>query len=161
MSLNHLMQNSNNIVKVKNKGMEAELASQYRSILKSFGIVDVPSQNTFISFLLSMSLRSQIHFLNDACAEKKNTPPLDVFTSRLYALGIDLEVLGTNAQMINIALLEYLNAKANLPDCYLLMPTLPDKDVNSNFTALTFMECWHLRNNPYLVTYCESAISGM
>ena len=151
LSLNHLMQNSNNIVKVKNKGMEAELASQYRSILKSFGIVDVPSQNTFISFLLSMSLRSQIHFLNDACAEKKNTPPLDVFTSRLYALGIDLEVLGTNAQMINIALLEYLNAKANLPDCYLLMPTLPDKDVNSNFTALTFMECWHLRNNPYLV----------
>lgn len=76
---------------------------------------------------------------------------MDVFTSRLYALGIDLEVLGTNAQMINIALLEYLNAKANLPDCYLLMPTLPDKDVNSNFTALTFMECWHLRNNPYLV----------
>jgi len=150
LSLSQLMQNSNTIVKVRNKGVDAELASQYRSILKGFGIVDVHSQNTFISFLLSMSLRSQIHFLHDACAER-NTPPLDVFTSRLYASGIDIEALGANVQMINIALLEYLNAQANLPDCYLLMPTLPDKDVNSNFTAMTFMECWHLRNNPYLV----------
>lgn len=62
-----------------------------------------------------------------------------------------MEALEGNVQMINIALLDYLNAKANLPDCYLLMPTLQDKDVNSNFTALTFMECWHLKYNPYLV----------
>lgn len=41
--------------------------------------------------------------------------------------------------------------KKNLPDCYLLMPTLQDKDVNSNFTALTLVECWHLKNNPFLV----------
>ena len=132
-------------------GTEHELANLYRELLKNYGIVDVPSQNTFVSFLVSMSLRSQIHFMKDASAEKRNTPPLDVFTSRLYASGIDMEALSANVQMMNISVLDYLNAKANLPDCYLLMPTLQDKDVNSNFTALTFMECWHLQNNPYLV----------
>lgn len=53
--------------------------------------------------------------------------------------------------MVNIALLEYLNENANLPDCYLLLPTLPDKDINSNFTAITLLECWYLRKNPFLI----------
>ncbi len=150
LSLAHLLQNGNNTVKVMANGTEHELVTLYRELLKDFGIVDVPSQNTFVSFLVSMSLRSQIHFMKDACAEKRITPPLDVFTSRLYASGIDMEALGANVQMMNISVLDYLNAKANLPDCYLLMPTLQDKDVNSNFTALTFMECWHLQDNPYL-----------
>ena len=150
LSLAHLLQNGNNTVKVMANGTEHELANLYRELLKEYGIVDVPSQNTFVSFLVSMSLRSQIHFMKDASAEKRNTPPLDVFTSRLYASGIDMEALGANVRMMNISVLDYLNAKANLPDCYLLMPTLQDKDVNSNFTALTFMECWHLQNNPYL-----------
>ena len=151
LSLAHLLQNGNNTVKVLANGTEHELVTLYRELLKDFGIVDVPSQNTFVSFLVSMSLRSQIHFMKDASAEKRITPPLDVFTSRLYASGIDMAALGANVQMMNISVLDYLNAKANLPDCYLLMPTLQDKDVNSNFTALSFMECWHLQNNPYLV----------
>lgn len=150
LSLAHLLQNGNNTVKVLANGTEHELVTLYRELLKDFGIVDVPSQNTFVSFLVSMSLRSQIHFMKDASAEKRITPPLDVFTSRLYASGIDMAALGANVQMMNISVLDYLNAKANLPDCYLLMPTLQDKDVNSNFTALSFMECWHLQNNPYL-----------
>ena len=151
LSLAHLLQNGKNLVKVMAMGNEHDLVTLYRDLLRNFGIVDVPSQNTFVSFLVSMSLRSQIYFLKDACTEKRITPPLDVFSSRLYASGIDIEALEGNVQMINIALLDYLNAKANLPDCYLLMPTLQDKDVNSNFTALTFMECWHLKYNPYLV----------
>lgn len=151
LSLAHLLQNGNNTVKVMANGTEHELVTLYRELLKDFGIVDVPSQNTFVSFLVSMSLRSQIHFMKDASAEKRITPPLDVFTSRLYASGIDMAALGANVQMMNISVLDYLNAKANLPDCYLLLPTLQDKDVNSNFTALSFMECWHLQNNPYLV----------
>ena len=150
LSLAHLLQNGNNTVKVMANGTEQELANLYRELLKKYGIVDVPSQNTFVSFLVSMSLRSQIHFMKDASAEKRITPPLDVFTSRLYASGIDMEALSANVQMMNISVLDYLNAKANLPDCYLLMPTIQDKDINSNFTALTFMECWHLQNNPYL-----------
>ena len=150
LSLAHLLQNGNNMVKVMAMGIEHELVTLYQDLLKGFGIVDAPSQNTFVSFLVSMSLRSQIHFMKDACAEKRSTPPLDVFSSRLYASGIDMEALQGNVQMINITLLDYLNAKANLPDCYLLMPTLQDKDVNSNFTALTFMECWYLKFSPYL-----------
>lgn len=150
LSLGHLLQKDKDCVKVKNKDVETELVEFYYKILNGFGIQDKPSLNTFVGFLLSMSLRSQIHFMKDA-SEEKSTLPMDVFSSRLYASGIDVEVLVTNAQLLNIVLLGYLNAKKNLPDCYLLMPTLQDKDVNSNFTALTLVECWHLKNNPFLV----------
>lgn len=147
LSLGQLLQNPKNIVNVGKK----RLVNIYKDILVGIGITDVPSQNTFKDFLLSMSLRSQIHFLKDACMKNRSNPPLDVFTSRLYASGIDIGALSANVQMMNIALLEYLNAKANLPDCYQLMPLLPDKDVNSNFMALTLLECWYLRGNPFLV----------
>lgn len=151
LSLGQLLQNSEITVNVKTEKVVSELTQQYLNILNDLGIIDIPSKNTFKDFLLSMSLRSQIHFLKDACMEKKKNPPLDVFRSRLYAHGIDIEALNTNIQMVNIALLEYLNENANLPDCYLLLPTLPDKDINSNFTAITLLECWYLRKNPFLI----------
>lgn len=152
LSLGQLLQNPENIVNVgMEKAAGEQLVKIYQSILEGFGITDVPSKDTFKDFLLSMSLRSQIHFLKDACMKNRSNPPLDVFTSRLYASGIDIGALSANIQMMNIALLEYLNAKANLPDCYQLMPSLPDKDVNSNFMALTLLECWYLRGNSFLV----------
>ena len=151
LSLSLLLQNPENSVYVKTENADNELTLQYRNILSGFGIIDTSSQNTFKDFLLSMSLRSQIHFLKDACMEKSSNPPLDVFTSRLYACGIDIAALSANIQMMNISVLEYLNKNMNLPDCYLLMPTLPDKDVNSNFMALTLLECRYLRGNPFLV----------
>lgn len=152
LSLGQLLQNPKNIVNVgMEKAAGEQLVKIYQSILEGFGITDAPSKDTFKDFLLSMSLRSQIHFLKDACMKNRSNPPLDVFTSRLYASGIDIGALSANIQMMNIALLEYLNAKANLPDCYQLMPSLPDKDVNSNFMALTLLECWYLRGNSFLV----------
>lgn len=152
LSLGQLLQNPKNIVNVgMEKAAGEQLVKIYQSILEGFGITDAPSKDTFKDFLLSMSLRSQIHFLKDACMRNRSNPPLDVFTSRLYASGIDIGALSANIQMMNIALLEYLNAKANLPDCYQLMPSLPDKDVNSNFMALTLLECWYLRENSFLV----------
>lgn len=151
LSLGQLVHNPGTTVKVKVKDSEMLLVEQYKEILSGYGIFDVSSQNTFKDFLLSMSLRSQIHFLKDACTEDRDTPPLDIFTSRLYAQGIDIGALRENIRMMNIALLEYLNVETNQPDRYLLMPTLPDKDVNSNLMALTLMECWYLRTEPFLV----------
>lgn len=110
LSLGHLLQKDKDCVKVKNRNVETELVEFYYQILNSFGIQDKPSLNTFVGFLLSMSLRSQIHFMKDVC-EENSILPMDVFSSRLYASGIDVEVLVTNAQLLNIVLLGYLNAK--------------------------------------------------
>lgn len=109
LSLGHLLQKDKDCVKVKNSDGETELVKFYYKILNSFGIQDKPSLKTFVGFLLSMSLRSQINFMKDAC-EENSTLPMDVFSSRLYASGIDVEVLVTNAQLLNIVLLGYLNA---------------------------------------------------
>ena len=58
LSLGHLLQNYKDCVKVKNRDVETELVEFYYQILNSFGIQDKPSLNTFVGFLLSMSLRS-------------------------------------------------------------------------------------------------------
>ena len=151
LTLSALMQNDDNTVQVKKEGLEeSTLKVAYNKILASYGISDNSSQKNFVGFLLSMSLRSQIHFLNEAWSKPGDNAPMDVFSSRLYASGIDLEALRANPGLINIVLLKYLNSKSKLPDCYLMMPTLPDKDMNSNFTALTLLECQHLKNDPYL-----------
>lgn len=71
LSLGQLLQNSEITVNVKTEKVVSELTQQYLNILNDLGIIDIPSKNTFKDFLLSMSLRSQIHFLKDACMEKK------------------------------------------------------------------------------------------
>lgn len=151
LSLYNLLQYEGNTVKVKSNEKEEELGETYRNILMSFGIIDSASQKIFIEFLLSMSLRSQIHFIKDAWTKSNGDLPLNVFASRLHVAGIDMDVLKLNAQMTNIAILNYLRAKGNLPDCYLLLPTMLDKDTNSNFMALTLMECNHFSRDPFFL----------
>lgn len=128
----------------------SDIKLEYRNILKDLSIIDSRSQDIFIEFLLSMSIRSQIHFLKDALAKEHNELPLNVFASRFYAAGIDVEAIKHNEQLTNIVVLDYLRSTGNLPDSYLLLPTLQDKDVNSCFTAFTFLICEHLKTNPFV-----------
>lgn len=123
----------------------------YKSILDNFGITDISAQASFISFLESMSLRSQINFVKDSWENGNLTPSLNVFLSRLYAAGIDIEALRQNANLTNIEVLRYLSSSRNLPDAYLLLPTFTDKDINSNFVALTMLECKDFKENPHLM----------
>lgn len=138
------------IIKKENVQKNSDIKTVYRNVLESLSIIDSRSQDIFIEFLLSMSIRSQIHFLKDALAKEHNELPLNVFASRLYAAGIDLEAIKHNEQLTSIIVLDYLRSTGNLPDSYLLLPTLQDKDVNSCFTAFTFLICEHLKKNPFV-----------
>lgn len=123
----------------------------YRNILEDVGIKDKSSQTSFIRFLESMSLRSQINFVKESWTANSSYPSLYVFSSRLYAAGIDLDLLKQNENITNIVILNYLTQTENLPDAYLLLPTFTNKDVNSNFVALTFLQCKNFRKEPYLM----------
>lgn len=151
LSLNEIIQNNTiNIIK-DDEDSSIELKAAYCNILSQQGITDSSSQKVFTDFFLSMSLRSQIHFLKDFLDTTDNPIPLDVFTARLYAANIDIKAIEMNAQSANIIILNYLRGTANLADCYLLLPTLTDKDINSNFTALTLITNKHFRKSPLAI----------
>lgn len=152
-----ILLNMGNIISFSEKGVKKTPDDTYKEILEKFGIKDTPSQKTFIDFLESMSLRSQLNFVKEMWlvpekeSESKNSKPsLYVFSSRIYAAGIDWELLKSNPKVLNIAILDYLVSNENLPDSYLLLPTLADKDMNSNFVAFTFLECSNFKDSPYL-----------
>lgn len=151
-SLHNLTSKSKVLVKSSMNGnKETELNVVYNEILAEYKISDASSQRIYNNFFQSMSLRSQIHFIKDAWAKSNTKWPLDIFTSRLYTAGIDVDTLKLNASITNIVILNYLQDIDNLSDCYLLLPTMADKDVNSILTALTFVTCKHFEDNPFLI----------
>lgn len=151
VSLYNLVQQNGIAINVCKEGETKGIENVYKDFLTNIGISDTSTQSIFIDFLLTMSLRSQIHFLNDAWNKNSQGLSLDVFSSRLYAAGIDLSALLSAPQRTNIVILDVLRTKAGLPDCYLLLPTLSNKDINSNFVALTFLECEFFKNDPFLL----------
>lgn len=132
---------------------QQSVENAYHEILKGFGIKDNSTLRLFTDFLESMSLRSQINFVKEMWDNPKtdSAKSFYVFSSRIYAAGIDWNVLIHDIRLVNIMILDYLLASENLPDYYLLLPTLTDKDKNSNFTAFTFLECENYKENPHLM----------
>lgn len=123
----------------------------YCLILAATGIRGSSAQNSYVEFLMSMSLRSQINFVKESLENDDDLPSLSVFASRLYAVGIDLNILSNVVGLTNIAILDYLMSGGSLPDMYLLLPTLSDKDKNSNVVALSFMACGNFKKHPHLM----------
>lgn len=151
-SLRNLIQQGNPI-RLKSAGSQKpqDIDEIYSNVLKMYKIGDISSQQLFKDFLLSMSLRTQIHFIKDALKSSESELPLDIFASRLYDRGIDMEVLKGNAQLTNLTILNYLWNRGELSECYLLLPVMADKDSNSILTALTLIECKHFEKHPFLI----------
>ena len=138
-------------VEIECKGEKRTLNSAYKDILSSLSIKDNSTQQVFIDFLLSMSIRSQIHFMRESLVGDKNALPLEIFKSRLLASGIDEDNIVNYPRMTNILILKYLIQIQGLSHHYLLLPATSDKDVNSNLTALTFVENDLFKNNQFLI----------
>ena len=159
-SLYNLLQLGNSTIKVPCASSDSkyndgkgfmDLKDAYKEILELFRIKDVSSRNMYVDFFTNMSLRSQIHFLKDAYDDNYKRVSLGVFASRLLASEIDLNVLELNAQIANISILNYLHRNEILKDSYLLLPSLSDKDCNSNLTAFSLLTCNHFSRQPFAI----------
>lgn len=134
---------------VSDSGVIKTIDKAYDDILQKCGIVGASPIKTFTDFFYSMSLRSQIHFLKDATVgEQDRRLPMGVFTSRLYEAGIDVNWLVDSPQYTNISIMSYLQKTGNHTDGYLLLPTMPDKDINCNFVGLTILACNWFKQSP-------------
>lgn len=126
----------------------------YREALAKIGIVSRTQSNIFCNYLLSLSARSQIHFLRSVYNEKSYASPrkaqmVDPFMARMYAANIDIDFAINNPQMINIVVLRYILKQKF--DLYLLLPTVEDENVNCCVTGLSFLCANKMSHNPYLI----------
>ena len=128
------------------------LTTVYKKALSELGIISRVQSNIFGNYLLSLSVRSQVHFLRGINVTKdlyivKNM--VDSFMARMYAANIDIDYAINNPQMMNIVTLKYLLTQ-NL-DLYLLMPTVEDEDANGCVTGLSFLFAKKVKKNPFLM----------
>lgn len=140
-------------VRWEEQGEQEMLTTVYKKALAELGIISRTQSNIFSNYLLSLSVRSQIHFLRgidittDGAYRVKNK--VDSFMARMYAANIDIDYAINNPQMMNIVALKYLLTQ-NL-DLYLLMPTVEDEDANGCVTGLSFLFAKKVRQNPFLI----------
>lgn len=143
------------LYKVKWDELEKEemLTNVYKKALAELGIISRSQSNIYSNYLLSLSVRSQVHFLRGidiitgGSYQVKNK--VDSFMARMYAANIDIDYAINNPQMMNIVTLKYLLTQ-NL-DLYLLMPTVEDEDANGCVTGLSFLFAKKVKQNPFLI----------
>ena len=128
---------SRNNVRCIYESKTEDLKTVYKSILVNIGIQDKTVQQTFMDFLLSMSLRSQINFILKSFDSSDNIAT-EIFYSHLLSAGVNILQLQENPESVNVEILTYLLNNDLLSDNYLLLPSTSNRDTNSNLTGLTF-----------------------
>lgn len=143
------------LYKVKWDELEKEemLTNVYKKALAELGIISRSQSNIYSNYLLSLSVRSQVHFLRGIDITDdglfKVRSKVDSFMARMYAANIDIDYAINNPQLMNIVALKYLLTQ-NL-DLYLLMPTVEDEDANGCVTGLSFLFSKKVKQNPFLI----------
>ncbi len=126
----------------------------YKEALKELGIVSRTQSNIFCNYLLSLSVRSQMHFIRgintrNQDGTRRKTQIVDQFMARMYAANIDIDYAINHPQMINMVTLKYLVNQDF--DLYLLMPSVEDEDINGCVTGLSFLFAKKVTKNPFLI----------
>lgn len=151
MQENMLLNGDKYIVSYGENPNGKDLIETYRSIFENNGVKDQTTQNVFISFLLTTSVRTQIHFLKTALEVDNNIlSKISAFASRIYAQGVDIEI-ATSDERFNIVLLRYLVSKRIIEEAYQLTPTFNDTDINSVLTGFSFVFSQLYKNSRTLV----------
>ncbi len=145
------------IYKVMGNGSTADmqfedLTSVYKKALAELGIISRTQSHIYSNYLLSLSVRSQMHFLRGidiSSCDYKVKNEVDPFMARMYAANIDIDYAINNPQMMNMVALKYLLTQ-NF-DLYLLIPTVEDEDANGCVTGLSFLFAKKVKKNPFLI----------
>lgn len=139
-------------VKYKEEENPVTLQQAYTDILKKNGIVGPAVSAIFISFLMSTSMRTQIHFLYNMHHNDGNDliSKISAFTSRMYAQNIDVDLI-INHQQFNIALLHYLIQNEIIEEAYQLIPSFENLDINSALTGFSCIFSHLVSDDPSLI----------
>lgn len=136
----------------KERQKETEILSFYNEILHQYGIHNPYQMEAYRSFLLNLSIRSQLHFL----MTHREEPPTDIrcidaFLSRMYANNIDVDLAANTPKMLNIVILRYLLKQRLVVEAYQLQPTLDNMDINSCLMGFSLLFAQKARKNCFLI----------
>lgn len=113
----------------------------YRKQLKvRLGIGNHSSQEPYLSFLLSLPLRTQIRLLSaleDPRRYGGETPWLDILLSELYVLRVDVDLIRSAPASLLQEMLRYLQRYELLRQAYLFQPSLQSAKYDAGLFALS------------------------
>lgn len=133
-------------------GTTKSIIQAYNDIFAGLGIKGLAQQKVYVTYMLGLSVRSQIQFLlNNLDVEKQGMDSVEAFLSRLYAANVDINLAVNNAQMLALIIQRYLENQESTPDLYQLMPNYPHEDVNACLTAFTILFAKEVRKSNFLV----------
>lgn len=116
-----------------------DIKDAYAEIFKKHGVKDSGALSVFTSFMMTTSMRTQVHFLyNSLLGEDNVMSSISAFTSRIYAQNIDIE-LATNANQFNIILLRYLIKSKMVEEAYQMLPSFESTDKNSALAGFSII----------------------
>ena len=131
---------------------QVKIQDAYNQILSQWGIEGAGQQEVFRNYLMSLSLRSQMQFLNDNehDEEHNGVDGVEAFLSRLYASNVDVDLAVRHAQMLDIVIQKYIEGNTMKPDLYLLTPTHDDGTMNACVTGMTILFAKKMKKHPFL-----------
>lgn len=133
-------------------GDNRPITEYYDYILEKIGINSPSQSKLFQSFLLSLPLRTQIHFMNKLSdTQNPENGVLDVFLNDVYEKGIDGNLLKNSDQFINILALKLMLDENILDDSYQMLPISSDSSLNAVLTTLTTFFARKVASKPYLI----------
>lgn len=140
---------------IKGNSGSTEIQEYYNRILRSFGISNELQSEIYRSFLLSLSIRSQIQFMTTFDEGDKhwanNVRITDAFLNDLYEKEVNVNLIYSNTKFLNTVILKMLLDENILEEGYQLQPTLQNRTLNACLTALSFLSAQKLMYNPFLV----------
>lgn len=139
------------IVKVKDiENDYASVRDYYVHFLRKKGINNKYQMTSFIPFLMSLPLRTQIQLML-ALPDKNLFGMLEPFTSELSEKGVNIDLLKSSPWLINTITLSLLSKGQLLNDSYQLQPNLLDSSYNACLFSLTIVFSSSVVQYPYLI----------
>lgn len=132
------------------QNVDKDIKEVYSDIFQKHGVKDSGALSVFISFMMTTSMRTQVHFLYNSLAEEDNLmSSISAFSSRIYAQNIDIE-LATNVNQFNIILLRYLIKSKLVEEAYQMLPCFESSDRNSALAGFSIIFAKLLSKNAML-----------
>lgn len=142
-----------NVQTSKEPNSPKSIKDLYKSHLKGFGIQSTSQAEAFISFLMSLPLRTQIQFLLqfDNLQQGELAEIIDPFLSDLYEKEVNVELAKSMPKLLNVVILKLLLKDQVISEAYQLQPTTSDLSLNSSLTALSLLFAQKVKKNPELI----------
>lgn len=137
-----------------NAKLEESIEALYRDQLKvRLGLGNHSFQEPYLSFLLSLPLRTQIRLLSVLTSPERyggETPWLDILLSELYALRVDVDLIRSAPTGLLQEMLRYLLRYDLLGQAYLFQPSLQSAKYDAGLFALSATYAQYSSQAPYL-----------